>query len=160
MARALVPLAVLFILAACGSSKQETGKPSFGMRGRGFTVAVPEGWRATRTPSGDIVARSGDALVSVSRFPLRKVYDESQFPAATKTLDQVAARLAKAAGAGIDESETVTVSNRKARAYTYGTRRIGFVLVGRSEYQLYCVQPASDGCALLFSSFTLTGPSA
>ena len=129
------------------------------MRGDGFTVAVPEGWRVSRTPTA-VTARSGDAVVSVTRFPLRKPYDESQFPALTKTLDGVVARLAKAAGSTVDKAETVTVDRRKARAYTYGTRRIGFVLAGRAEFQLYCVQPASTGCDLLFSSFTLTGPRA
>jgi hypothetical protein len=159
LAKAVVPLALLFILAACGSSKQETAQTTIGVRGDGFSVEVPEGWRVSRTASG-VAASSGGALVSVTRFPLRKAYDESQFDAVAKTLDAVAARLAKASGAAVDKAETVTVAGRKVRAYTYGSKRIGFVLAGRDEYQLFCAQQASAGCGLLFDSFTLAGPQA
>ena len=129
------------------------------MRGHGFTVDVPAGWSVART-ADRVVARHGGALVSVTRFPLRQPYDQSQFGAATRSLDAVAARLARAAGTSVGTAETVTVANRKARAYTYGTKRIGFVLVGRDEYQLFCEQPGSAACGLLFDSFTLTGPQA
>lgn len=134
-------------------------KNTVGLRGNGFAVEVPQGWRVSRSGSG-VVARNGGALVSVTMFPLRKPYDQAQFRVAAKALDGVAARLAKAAGATVDKAETVTIDRRKARAYTYGTKRIAFVLVAREEYQLLCVQPSSDACGLLFSSFTLTGPQA
>ena len=159
LARAFLPLALLFILAACGGSKQETHTTSIGIRGDGFVFEALPGWKITRPPAG-VEARAGDALVSVTHFPLRRAYDESQFATATKALDAVAARLAKAAGATVDRAETVTVGNRKGRSYRYGTRRIGFVLRGRDEYQLFCTQQQSAACDLLFSTFTLTGPSA
>ena len=53
----------------------------------------------------------------------------------------------------------MTVANRKVRAYRYGDKRIGFVLVGKREYQLFC-RHAATACDLLFSSFTLAGPQA
>ncbi|MES1246944.1 MAG: hypothetical protein ABUS54_04645 [Actinomycetota bacterium] len=112
-----------------------------------------------RTPTA-VTARSGTALVSVTRFPLRQAYDDSQFDAARGTLDRVAASLAKAAGSSVDKAETVTVDGRRARAYTYAAKRVGFVLAGRVEYQLFCSLASSDACDLLFSSFTLTGPRA
>jgi hypothetical protein len=157
MAKACVPLALLFILAACGSSKQTTSEATIGVRGEGFTVAAPQGWRVSRSAAA-VTVRSGSALVSVTRFPLRKPYDESQFEAATKTLDRVAATLARGGGSVVDKAETVTIDNRQARAYTYGggAKRIAFVLAGRAEYQLFCSSAESDACGLLFSSFTLT----
>jgi hypothetical protein len=159
LAKAVLPLAVLFILSACGASQEETHTTSFGIRGNGFTFEAPTGWRVSRPATG-VVARSGDSLVSVTRFPLQRAYDESQFDTAAKALDGVAARLAKAAGHSVDSAETVTVANRQARSYAYGTRRIGFVLAGRDEFQLFCTERESDACNLLFDSFTLTGPSA
>jgi hypothetical protein len=105
------------------------------------------------------VARRGAGLVSVSIFPLVKPYDPGKFAAAAKELDGVAARLAQQAGTTVTRGETVTVANRKVRAYRYGDRRIGFVLVGKREYQLFCAH-ASAACDLLFGSFTLAGPQA
>jgi len=111
-----------------------------------------------RPPTG-MTARRGAGLVSVSVFPLVKAYDPAKFAAAAKELDGIAARLAKQAGAPLTRSETVTVGNRKVRAYSYGSDRIAFVLVGKREYQLFC-ERAQAACDLLFSSFTLAGPQA
>jgi len=112
----------------------------------------------TRPPTG-VAARHGAGLVSVSVFPLVKPYDPARFVAAAKELDGVAARLAQQAGTPLTRRETVTVGNRKVRAYRYGDRRIAFVLVGKREYQLFC-ERAQAACDLLFSSFTLAGPQA
>ena len=111
-----------------------------------------------RPPSG-VAARRGAGLVSVSVFPLVRAYDPAKFAAAAKELDGVAAKLAKQAGTTLTRSETVTVGNRKVRAYRYGADRIAFVLVGKREYQLFC-RRAAKACDLLFSSFTLAGPQA
>jgi len=121
-------------------------------------VQVPQGWTVSRPPAG-VAARRGAGLVSVSVFPLVKPYDPAKFAAAAKELDGVADRLAKQAGTGPARGETVTVGNRKIRAYRYGENRIGFVLVGKREYQLFCAH-APSACDLLFSSFTLAGPQA
>ena len=158
LTRAVLPLAVLFILSACGGSKRQEAPATVGVRGTGFTVQVPEGWAVTR-PSTGVAARHGAGLVSVSVFPLVKAYEPGKFAAAARELDGVAARLARQAGVPLTRRETVTVAHRRIRAYTYGGRRIGFVLVGKREYQLFC-RHAAAACDLLFSSFTLAGPQA
>jgi hypothetical protein len=153
LAKAVIPLAVLFILAGCGGSKQETGQGSVEVRGNGYTFDVPAGWTVERRPRG-MTAHRASASLSVQRFPLTKEYDPAQFAVASKALDRIAKRLAADA-----KGETIEVDGRKARSYSYGSRRIGFVLVGKSEYQLFCA-PAGNACDLLFKTFTLTGPSA
>jgi hypothetical protein len=159
LARAFLPLALLFILAGCGGSTRETGTTSFGIRGNGYLFAAPLGWKVTREPAA-VVARSGDALVSVTRFPLRKAYTPDQFDAVAKVLDGVADKLAKASGTTVSARETTTVADgRQVRAYRYAGKRIAFVLAGRDEYQLFCA-PAGAACDLLFSTFRLTGPRA
>jgi hypothetical protein len=153
LAKAVLPLALLFILAACGGSKGKAVTAGSTVRGAGFAFQVPQGFAVTR-PHDAVTARNGDDLVSVTRFSLRKPYDAGQFGAVSKTLDGIAARLANAAGTTVSEGETTTVAGRKIRAYRYGGKRIGFVLDGRSEYQLFCTR-ADAACDLLFSSFTL-----
>jgi hypothetical protein len=124
------------------------------VRGPGFTFQIPEGWHVS-TPHNSVVARSGTALVSVTRFPLLKAYDPAKFDAVAKQLDRIAAQLAKQAGGTLDARETITVAGEKIRAYRYGNKRLGFVLEGRREYQLFCA-PTGDACDLLFNSFTLS----
>jgi hypothetical protein len=154
LAKAVLPLALLFILAACGASKRQTPQSAVEVRGRGFTFQVLHGWNVS-TPATAVVARQGGELVSVTRFPLLKAYDPAKFAAVATELDRVAAQLAKKAGSSLADKETITVAGRKIRAYSYGNKRIGFVLDGRREYQLLCVN-AGDGCDLLFHSFTLS----
>jgi hypothetical protein len=124
------------------------------VRGTGFTFEVPQGWTVS-TPRNAVVARRGSALVSVTRFPLLKAYDPSKFDAVAKELDRVATQLAKQSGGSLSSKETTTVAGQKIRAYRYGDSRIGFVLDGKQEYQLFCMR-AGDACDLLFSSFELS----
>jgi hypothetical protein len=163
LAKALVPLAVLFILAACGGSGESTVEVTQGVRGEGFTVEVPAGWRVSGAGQAKMTARKAGRLVSVTSFPLLKPYDPGKFRAAAKELDGIAAKLAAQAGGELTEKTTTTVDGRRIRAYRYvdGASRIhiGFVLVGKREYQLLCRLPAGDGdpdgaCALLFDSFS------
>jgi hypothetical protein len=154
MARALVPLALLFILAACGSPAQKTRNVSIQVRGPGFAFDAPSGTAIGR-PQSRVVA----GPVSVSTFPLRKPYDPAQFETLAKTLDGVAARLARSAGTTITDARTLTIADRQARAYRYAGKRIAFVLAGRREYQLFCSRDGA-ACDLLLRSFTLTGPQA
>ena len=128
------------------------------MHGRGFTFEAPEGWRVT-TPADGVVVRKGRALVSVTRFPLVKAYDPAEFDAVAKELDGLAMRLARQAGQQRATGQTTTVAGRKIRAYRYGDRRLGFVLEGKREYQLFCA-PAGAACDLLYRTFTLSGPQA
>jgi hypothetical protein len=159
LAKALVPLAILFILSGCGGYGGPTDTRSREVRGRGFTVHVPAGWAVDHVRGG-IGARKGGALVSVTAFPLQKSYDPAKFSAAARELDGVAAKLAARAGKTLSERSTTTVSGRKIRAYRYDGVRIGFVLDGKREYQLLCMAPEGgdpdDSCRLLFESFTVT----
>ena len=159
LAKGVLPLALLFILAACGASKEETRTTSIGVRGDGYVFDAPLGWRVSRSRDS-AAARSGAAVVSVTRFPLRKPYSPDQFDAVAKVLDGVADKLAEAAGTTVSGRETTTLGDgRKVRAYRYDGKRIGFVLVGRDEYQLFCA-PSGSACDLLFGTFRLTGPQA
>jgi hypothetical protein len=137
------PLAFLSILAllagACGGGKAPAEKAARVVHGNGYRYSAPMG-----------SAGAEDASVKV--FHLRKPYDPAEFAAAAKVMDRIAKQLR--AGAG----ETVTVDGRKARAYSLpGGKRIGFVLAGSSEYQLYCPKASSGACSLLFQTFRTTG---
>jgi hypothetical protein len=159
LARTVLPLASLFILAACGGSKpQQQAAATVGVHGPGFAFEAPQGWRIGSSQDATVVRR-GHALVSVTRIPLVKAYDPAKFAAVSKELDALAMRLAHDAGQQTAKGETTTVAGRRVRSYRYGTVRIGFVLEGKREYQLYCA-PANAACDLLFSTFTLTGPQA
>jgi hypothetical protein len=154
-----LPLALVVILAACGGSKTATTQPTQGVRGEGFTIAVPEGWRVSRS-ARSVVAQQGSSRVSVTTFKLLKSYDPARFAAAAKELDGVAARLAVQAGGKLTESTTSVVGGRKTRSYRFESKgvptRIGFVLVGRKEYQLVCSGDTGSPCDLLFSSFSVS----
>jgi hypothetical protein len=133
------------------------------VRGAGFTIEVPQGWKVTGAGQGTVAARKGGELVSVTAFRLLKPYDPGKFGAAARELDGIAAKLAAQAGGALTEKTTTTVDGRRVRAYRYAQDasqiRVGFVLVGKREYQLLCRLPAAgadpDGaCALLFDSFS------
>lgn len=128
------------------------------MRGPGYTFSAPVGWETTHGVRA-VAAYSGKARVSVTTYTLLKPYRPALFQAAAKELDGVAARLAAEAGETVTQRQTVVVAGRKIRAYRFGTMRIGFVLDGRSEYQLLCAlethRDPDGACALLFTSFAL-----
>jgi hypothetical protein len=123
------------------------------VRGQGFTFSAPAGWSTSRTLRA-VRVQSGKSQVSVTTYTLQKAYSPALFAAAARELDGVAEKLAAAAGVPLTEKQTVDVAGEKIRAYRFGTTRIGFVLVGKREYQLLC-QNAGDACTLLLNSFTL-----
>jgi hypothetical protein len=124
------------------------------VRGAGFSFSAPAGWSTSRTQRA-VRAERGNSRVSVTTYTLQKPYSPALFGAAAKELDGVAAKLAAAAGAALTEKRTVDVAGEKIRAYRFATMRIGFVLVGKREYQLLC-EDAGGACKLLFNSFTLS----
>ena len=124
------------------------------IRGPGFTFSVPAGWKTGRTLR-EVTVRSGKSLVSVTTYTLLKPYRPALFAAAARELDGVAGKLAAAAGTAVTEKQTVDVAGGKIRAYRFGSTRIGFVLVGKREYQLLCENPG-DACTLLFKSFSVS----
>lgn len=107
-----------------------------------------------------LAASRGDSQVSVTRFTLLKPYEPKLFDRTARELDGVASKLAARSGGKLDESVTTVVDGRKIRAYRYADKgtpmRIGFVLIGRREYQLVCSGDTGDPCTLLFTSFTAT----
>ncbi len=101
-------------------------------------------------------------LVSAEVYRIGKAYEPSQFAAAARELDKVAADAARAAGGTVTQSRTTTVAARQARVYDVDTAKrhihVGFLLAGRREYQLLCEAPRAAAfpdaaCALLFASF-------
>jgi len=140
----LLPLALVSILTACGGSGKHAG-PTRVVAGPGYTYTAP----------ASTAARS----VAVSVFALRKRYVPTQFGLAAAELDRVAAKLVADSHGKLTESITTTLAGRKARAYRYmtakGELRIGFVLAGRHEFELFCRNAKDPACALLFSSFSL-----
>ncbi len=97
----------------------------------------------------------------MTTYTLQKPYRPALFAAAAKELDGIAAKLAAEAGGKLTEKQTVQVDGKEIRAYRFGTTRIGFVLVGRREYQLLCELPpdgrdADGACDLLFKTFSLS----
>ena len=124
---------------------------------------MPTGWTVAR--SGNTVAASSGSLdlVEVLSFTLEKPYSPALFPAATRELDGVAARLAGQLSGHLAARSTTEVSGRKARSYRieYGggkTQQIAFVLNGKDEYELLCrrdTKSSQSDCSRLFSSFAL-----
>jgi len=163
LAKALLPLILLFILAACGGSAKPEAAATVQLHGPGLRFSAPSGWEVRRAATS-VSAAKGEARVSVTVFKLLKPYAPALFGRAAKELDGVAAKLAAQDGSTVQKRETTTVDGRKIRAYRFANdtlqTRIGFVLVGRREYQLLCEAPAGtrdpDGaCTLLFSSFNV-----
>jgi hypothetical protein len=152
-----LPLALLFILAACGSGTKTHPVSTRVVRGPDFSFSSPSGWRTSRTERV-VAVRNGASRVSVTTYTLQKPYRPALFAAAAKELDGIAQKLAAEAGRTLTEKQTVLVDGKRIRAYRFGTTRIGFVLVGRREYQLLCELPpdgkdAGGACGLLFKSF-------
>jgi hypothetical protein len=155
-------LCSVLILAACGGSARPKPQATKKVRGHGFTLATPAGWRVVN--GGDkVIARDGGYLVSVSRFRLVKRYDPAHFAAAAAELDRVVSTLAARSHGTVTERTTTTVDGSRVRVYRYTSAgvetRIGFVLRDLREYELLCQLPAGaadrDGaCTLLFSSFS------
>jgi hypothetical protein len=124
---------------------------------------VPTGWTVAR--SGNSVAASSGSLdlLEVLSFTLEKPYSPALFPAASRELDRIAARLAGQLSGHLAERATTEVSGRKVRSYRieYGggkTQQIVFVLNGKDEYELLCrrgTAASGSDCSRLFSSFAL-----
>ncbi len=108
--------------------------------------------------------RTSAVLVAAAVYRIGKPYRASQFAAAARELDEVAARAAAAAGGKVTRARTTTVAEQQVRVYDLDTPRrrihVAFLLSGRREFQLLCEAPRAAAfpdaaCALLFSSFAL-----
>jgi len=164
LARAVLPLALLFILSACGGSTKPEPAATKGVTGTGFRFDVPVGWKVGR--AGDAVtARNGSAFVSVTTYRLLKPYDAALFDRAAAELDRSVAKLAQQAKGTLVEKKTTEVAARKIRDYRYVAKgfatRLGFVFEAKREWQLLCRARAEDddpdgACKLLFESFSVS----
>jgi hypothetical protein len=157
--------ATLAILAASGCGG-ESDQASQTVAGPGYRFAVPVDWmieRAGRTLSA--ASADGGAVVSVTSFRLSRSFRPELWDEVEVELDGVAERLARELGGTVASRATIEVAGQRARRYRFAgardeTRRIGFVLRGRREYQLLCRGDAEDenACEQLFASFTLLKP--
>jgi len=163
-------IVVPLVLAACGGASQHA--PPAGrsiVKGLGFRFEAPAGWTTNSTGRAAEARRdaAGRVMVSATAFTLQKPYTPKLFARAAAELDRVAAKLAAQSRSKLAESKTITVGGGRVRAYRLAVHpasgasfdeRIGFVLLGRREYQLLCRAPVGSGdpdgaCALLYSSF-------
>jgi hypothetical protein len=153
-----LPLLAAALLAGCGGGSAGGTSPSTKLMARdGFSTRVPVGWQL-RVHDRTSEARKGAAVVSVSVFPLARPFTPALWPRAVPQLDRVARELARGEGATVASSETTTIGRSRGRVYVLDRRgaeeRVGFVLAGRREYQLYC-HAAGSACDRLFASFTI-----
>jgi hypothetical protein len=163
LARACLPLALVFILSACGGSTAAEPPATKAVTGPGFRFDGPVGWKVSR-PGDAVEAVNGSALVSVTTYKLLKPYEPAMFDRVATELDGSVAKLAKQAKGTVVERKTSEVDGRKIREYRYVAKgfatRIGFVFEGRREWQLLCRARAEDddpdgACKLLFASFSV-----
>ena len=129
------------------------------VRGADYAFDAPPGWRVERA-GRKVAAVDGGREVSVTTFRLSRRYRPELWERVVRELDGVAARLAAELGGRVVVRATYVVARVRARVYRLegtrdDTRRIGFLLSGRREYQLLCRGEAEEECDLLFSSFSL-----
>ncbi len=143
LARAVVPLALLFILAACGGSTQRQGGFDTRVQGPGFSFAAPSGWKATRTAdrvpvaAGREARRLGRRLSAAEAVPARALRGGCRRSSTASPRSSPPRTRVALSRRGDDRRST----GRKVRAYRYtagDSTRIGFVLVGKREFQLLC----------------------
>lgn len=132
------------------------------MAGAGYSFQAPGDWiveRSGRTLS--VTTEDRASVISVTSFRLAREYRPELWRQAVAELDQVAGKLARALGGTVANRATVRIASRRGRAYRFAgardkTRRIGFVLAGRREFQLLC-RGDDEGapCERMFATFTL-----
>ena len=108
----------------------------------------------------------GLSLVSVERFPLQRRYRPDLWIKVVPELDRAAEALGRQQNGSVEDARTVTIAGRRARRYDVEYRRegkqlverIGFVLLGRTEYLLLCRYESggdTGACDRLLTSFRL-----
>jgi hypothetical protein len=159
---------VVAVLAGCGGGGEKKPEPTQVVRGPGFAVQVPQGWRVTRGTRVISAAPSagGTQLVQVLYFRLGKVYKPALFPKIVREIDAVAKQLAKQLKGTVGAGKTVSVGGLRGRQYDIAfekdgaalRERITFLLrAPRREFELLCQWAEADGepeaCGLLTASF-------
>jgi hypothetical protein len=155
-------LAAAILAAGCGGGNGGTRI----IAGTGYSFSAPADWSVVRSQRS-LQVEHGLQLVSVTRFPLLRVFRTELWPKAVPEMDRSAAGLAADQHGTVTARTTTTVAGQRARrydiAYELGgkklTERVGFVLRGKTEYELLCrfeQGKSSSACDTLFSSFRLT----
>jgi hypothetical protein len=156
--------------AGCGGGGGSSQTTFQRVLGSHFIFESPSSWEVSRVGTQVSLAPKPVApeLVSVSVFPLLRVYRPALYAAVTKELDSTAGQLATRLKGTVVDSRTVEVAGDKVRQYQieYSSggqdyeQLITFVLRGKTEYQLLCRWTKSekepDACTRLVKTFTPT----
>ena len=151
----------LALVAGCGDDGAAGVQT---VAGAGYRFEAPGDWKIERAGRAlSVVEDGGSATVSVTSFRLARPYRPGLWRPVVRELDQVADRLARALGGVVSARATVEIGGQRARRYDLsntrdGTRRLGFVLRARREYQLLCrgAPDPEPACEQLFATFRLT----
>ena len=167
-AACLLVVSAVAVAAGCGGGGGSSQTAVKRVRGSNFIFEAPATWEVSRVDTQVSASPKPAApeLVSVSVFPLRRVYRPALFAAVTKELDSTAEKLATQLHGKVVDSKTVDVAGDKVRQYqiTYSSggqdyqQLITFVLRGKIEYQLLCRWTKSEqepeACTRLVKTFT------
>ncbi len=134
--------------------------------GAGYSFTAPADWTLVRSQRSIQVA-DGLQLVSVTRFPLLRAFRQELWPKAVPEMDRSAAGLAADQHGTVVSRVTTTVAGQRARRYDIAyervgkqlIERVGFVLRGKTEYELLCRferGKSASACETLFASFRLS----
>lgn len=156
--QAVLLAAALAATGCAGGSRAGEAAPRR-VSAAGYAFQASPGWRLERA-GRKVAAVDGEREVSVTTFRLSRRYRPELWRRVVRELDSVAARLAAELDGRIRGRATLEVGGVRARVYRLedtrdDTRRIGFVLAGRREYQLLCRGDAEQECDVLFATFTL-----
>jgi hypothetical protein len=152
----------LLIVSGCGAGVAQKGHT---VRGTGFTLVAPADWGVSRKGT-QVQAARGTQLISVTRFPLLRLFRPALWDKVVPELDRAATALARQQQGTVSDPRTVTVAGQKARRYDVAymrdgkqlVERIAFVLRGKTEYLLLCRYErggSTEACDGLLTSFRL-----
>jgi hypothetical protein len=152
---------VAVLAAGCGGAH---ARPVV-LTGEGYAFSAPGDWSITRT-ARSIQAARGIDVVSVTRFPLLHAYRSQLWSKVVPEIDRSAEAVASDQHGTVTDRSTLTLAGLQARRYEIAyerqgrklVERLGFVLRGKTEYELLCRYErgkSSSGCDLLFRSFRL-----
>ena len=155
-------VAAILALSGCGGGHGGTKI----IAGAGYSFTAPGNWKVGRFQRSVQVAH-GVQLVSVSHFPLLHRFRPELWPKAVPEMDRSAEGLRADQHGTVVSRGTTMVAGLRARRYDIAyerggkklTERVGFVLRGRTEYELLCrfeQGKSASACDTLFASFRLS----
>jgi hypothetical protein len=126
---------------------------------------APADWGVSRK-GREVQAEQGTRLISVTRFPLLRLFEPALWEKVVPELDRAAAAVASQQHGAVSDPRTITVAGQKARRYDVAytgegkqlVERIAFVLRGKTEYLLLCRYErggSTEACDGLLTSFRL-----